>query len=136
MSLIKWTAEFQTGIAEVDEQHKQLVDIVNRFAEAQQKGQGSRLMNGILNELIGYTQEHFAAEERLMAENEYEDLKAHQAQHRQLLQKVERFQFEFNEEGKRVTADVQHFLKYWLTSHILKDDMAYAQVLRPENVDA
>ncbi|MCB1182353.1 bacteriohemerythrin [bacterium] len=128
MSLIKWSDEFIIGDSHIDAQHQRLVDIVNKFDEAMRKGRGSRVMNEILNELIGYTQEHFADEERLLATADYPGLKAHQAQHRQLLQKIERFQFEFSE-GRRVSSEVQEFLKYWLTSHILRDDKAYVASL-------
>ena len=134
MALIKWTDQFEVGIACIDAQHKHLVDIVNKFDESLAKGKGSRVMNEILNDLVGYTQEHFADEERYMAEAGYDGLKKHQAQHRQLLQKVERFQFEFNQEGRRVTSEVQTFLKYWLTSHILKDDKVFAESREKETV--
>ena len=128
MSLIKWTAEFDTGHPEVDAQHRHLVDIINRFHDALQRGNGSRIMNGILNDLIGYTQEHFADEERIMAAAGYTGLQTHQAQHRQLLQKIERFQYDFNSKGKRVSKDVDQFLKYWLTNHILQDDLSFAAI--------
>jgi hemerythrin len=136
MALIKWTAEYELGVASIDAQHKHLVDIVNRFDESLQKGKGSRVMNEILNELVGYTQEHFADEEKIMSQAGYEHLKQHQAQHRQLLQKVERFQFEFNGEGRRVTSDVQDFLRYWLSSHILKDDKAFVRSRQQEPVES
>lgn len=132
MALIDWTEEFATGIPEIDAQHRQLVDIVNKFDEAARRGRGSRIMNEILNDLIGYTQEHFAFEEKFMAEKGFPGLKLHQSQHRQLLQKVERYQFEFNEERRRVTSEVQDLLKYWLTAHILKEDKAYGPYLRGE----
>ena len=134
MALIKWTDEYKLGIECIDDQHKQLVDIVNKFDESLLKGKGPRVMNEILNDLVGYTQEHFADEERYMAEAGYEHLKPHQAQHRQLLQEVERFQFEFNQEGRRVTSEVQEFLKYWLTSHILEDDKVFAESRQKELV--
>ena len=91
-------------------------------------------MNEIIKDLIGYTQEHFATEERLMAEAGYEHLKLHQSQHRQLMQKVERFQFEFNGAGKRITAEMHEFLAYWLVTHILRDDKAYSPVLAGQTV--
>jgi len=134
MSLIKWTDELTLGIESVDQQHHQLVDIINKFDEAAHKGKDSRIMNEILNDLVGYTQEHFADEEKIMTEADYKGLKKHQAQHRQLLQKVERFQFEFNSEGKRLTGPMQEFLKYWLTSHILKEDKTFAAARAEEPV--
>ncbi len=129
MALIDWTDDFKTGIESVDNQHRKLVEIVNKFDEAAKKGKGSRIMNEILNDLIGYTTEHFSAEEKLMEDAEYNKLKQHKSQHRQLLQKVERLQFEFDQQGKRITVEVQEFLKYWLINHILKEDKAYVSAL-------
>ena len=126
MALINWTSELEVGIPGIDDQHRRLVEIINRFDDAMRKGKGSRIMNEILKELVGYTQEHFAVEEREMELVGYEGLPKHQAMHRQLLQKIERFEFEYNQEGRRVTSEVQEFLKYWLTSHIMKDDKSFA----------
>jgi hemerythrin len=132
MALIDWTDDYATGIAAIDEQHRRLVDIVNKFEEAARKGRGSRIMSEILNDLVGYTAEHFAYEERLLAEAGYPGLKHHQSQHRQLLQKVERYQFDFQQAGRRVTHEAQELLKYWLTSHILREDKSYGPLLRGE----
>lgn len=130
MSVIQWSEEFLTGIESIDNQHRHLVELVNKFEEASRRGRGSRIMSEILNDLLGYTQEHFAHEERLMVECGFPGLKSHVARHRQLLQKVERFQYDFDTEGRRVTTEVRDFLRYWVRSHILNDDMAYAKHLQ------
>jgi len=127
MALIDWTDDFKTGIESVDTQHRHLVEIVNKFDEAAKRGKGSRIMNEILSELLGYTAEHFAAEEKILEDAGYPKLKQHRSQHRQLLQKVERLQFEFDQQGKRITVEVREFLKYWLINHILKEDKAYVE---------
>ena len=129
MALIEWSADLFTGIESVDKQHRQLVDIINKFDSAVQKAKGSRIMNEILKDLIGYTSQHFSAEEELMEQAGYSNIKQHKNQHRQLLQKVERLQFEFDQQGKRKTVEVRNMLKYWLTNHILKEDMAYVPSL-------
>lgn len=135
MAFIDWTDDFKVDDGPIDDQHRQLVEIVNKFDEANRRGKGSRIMSEILNELMGYTQEHFVFEEKVMAEAGYPRLKQHQSQHRQLIQKLERFQFEYSS-GKRVTTEMKEFLKYWLTSHILKDDRAYVPSLKPEKVES
>lgn len=134
MAFIDWTDEFTVDNGPIDEQHRQLVEIVNKFEEANRRGKGSRIMNEILNDLMGYTQEHFAFEEKVMAEVGYEKLAQHQSQHRQLIRKLEKFQFDFNNQGRRITADMKDFLRYWLTSHILKDDKSYISSLEKEEV--
>lgn len=129
MPRIEWKREYETGVPLVDEQHQNLVEIINRFEDALQKGRGTRQMNEILRDLAGYTQEHFACEERLMQEAEYPQFLLHQAQHRQLLQKLERYQFEFNGMGRRITAEMHEFLSYWLLTHILREDKAFGASL-------
>jgi len=126
MAFLEWINEYSVSIDSIDEQHRHLLEIINKFEDAMMRGKGSRVMNEILNDLIGYTQEHFAYEEKLLEDANYPDLQLHQSQHRQLLQKVERFQYEFIEEHRRVTLEVRQFLKYWLTSHILGDDARYS----------
>ena len=125
MAQIEWSKEYETGIEEVDSQHKHLVEIVNKFESALQKGKGRRVMGEILRDLVGYTQEHFTYEEEVMAAADYEGLKLHKSQHRQLLQKVERYQFDFIQ-GKRISQDMHDFLHYWLMNHIKIDDLAFA----------
>ena len=129
MAFIEWNEEFAVDNGPIDEQHRQLVEIVNKFEEANRKGKGSRIMEEILNDLMGYTQEHFSFEEKVMADAAYPNLELHQSQHRQLIQKLEKYQFEFSNQGRRVTGEMKEFLKYWLTSHILKDDKAYVESL-------
>jgi len=62
MALIRWKDEYELGVGHIDAQHQHLVDIVNKFDEARQQGKNLRLMTEILNDLVGYTQEHFADE--------------------------------------------------------------------------
>lgn len=135
MALIDWTNEFSVGIPSLDEQHRNLVDIINKFEEARRRGKGTKIMRQILNEIIGYTQEHFAFEEELLEESDYPDRKLHQSQHRQLLQKVERLQHDYLHEGRRITAETGEFLNYWLTSHILQHDKNYSEHLQKTSVD-
>ena len=134
MALIEWSEEYSVGIESLDEQHQNLVNIINKLDEARKRGKGSKIMNQVLNEIIGYTQEHFSFEENMMKEADYPDLKLHRNQHRQLLQKIERFQFEFLNEKNRISAEMGEFFSYWLTSHILKHDKDYMECLRNEMV--
>lgn len=134
MAFINWSEEFTTGIKSIDDQHRHLVDLINKFEEAGRRGKGSRAIAEILNDLTGYTQEHFAHEEKIMEECGFPGLEQHMARHRGLLQKIERFQFEFESQGYGVTAEVLDYLRYWVRSHILEEDMAYAAHLNESRV--
>jgi len=129
MTFIPWSDDYETGIDSIDEQHRRLVEIVNHFDEASRRGRGTRVMRDILNDLIGYTQEHFDHEESLMAAAGYPGLRKHQTLHRQLLQKVERCQFDF-EQGRRITPEVRDLLRYWIESHLMHEDQEFAGACR------
>ena len=134
MAFINWSEDFITGIDSIDEQHRHLVDLANKFEEASRRGRGSRIMSEILNDLVGYTQEHFAHEEKIMEDSGFPAAKQHLAQHRQLLQKVERFQYDFENDDRRVTSEVRELLRYWVRSHILQDDMAYVEHVKQAQI--
>jgi len=136
MAFIDWSEEFTTGIPSIDEQHRHLLDLINKFEEADRRGRGSRIMSDILNDLAGYTQEHFAHEERIMEECGYPGLDEHTARHRRLLQKVERFQFDFGAHGGEITQEFREYLQHWVRTHILEHDMAYVAHLNATRTPA
>jgi len=125
MSQIQWSHDFETGNEIVDGQHQHLVEIVNKFEVALAQGKGRRVLGEIFKDLIGYTQEHFSAEEDIMAGAHYPGLQCHAALHHQLLHKVKRYQFDFTR-GKRLSREIHDFLNYWLMNHIMVDDKAFA----------
>jgi len=126
MAQVAWSEKLCVGIQQVDDEHQKLVQVLNQLDEAMRNGKGTRVMSEILAELILYTQEHFTSEEGLMAESDYPKMKLHKAQHRQLVEKVVKLQQKFEKSGKRITKEMMEFLTYWLTNHILVDDMAFA----------
>lgn len=127
MCPVEWSQKLSVGIEQVDAEHQKLVAIFNQLDEASRTGKGTRIMAEILTQLVEYTVVHFRSEEELMTEAEYPQLSRHVAQHRQLVQKVSRFQAKFNGNGRRITKEMLEFLNYWLTNHILHDDMEFGR---------
>ena len=133
MALIEWTRDLSVEIDALDDQHRQLVDIVNQYDDAIRRELEPRQINEILNDLIGYTQEHFGYEENLLAEAGYPGIRHHQDLHRQFLQKIERFQFDFVQGDAKVLQEIREYLKYWLISHIVMDDNDYIKPLKHDS---
>ncbi len=127
MMEVTWSDDLCVGIQQVDDEHRMLVQVLNQLGEAMRSGKGTKVMSEILAQLIQYTQEHFTAEEKLMIESEYPNTKLHQAQHRQLVEKVVKLQQKFEKSGKRITREMMDFLTYWLKNHILVDDKAFSE---------
>lgn len=54
MSFITWTLDLDTGFADIDDQHKELVDKINKFYDVYQTGNVVDIKIA-LQELLDYT---------------------------------------------------------------------------------
>jgi len=88
MSFMDWQTDYQVGVAEIDSQHKRLMEMVNSLHEAMKSGSGKTLIPKILNEMVEYTASHFSTEERLMQEIRYPEYPLHKRQHEELTLQV------------------------------------------------
>ena len=109
MSLMAWEDSYSVQIPIIDEQHKKLFTLINQLHDAMSKGKGNDVMGRVISELVSYTKTHFGMEEKLMQSKNYPDLKAHQAQHRKFVEKVEEFQKEFAQGKITVSNEVMLF---------------------------
>ena len=123
--LIAWSEELSVGIQEIDEQHKILVDLLNSLYRAIREHHGNEATITTLNELAEYTRIHFAVEESLMRVLDYPDYEEHKRHHEQLIDQINELQTKVAS-GKHASFELLHFLKNWLTRHILEEDMEYA----------
>ena len=80
MSDLVWTADLNTGIDDIDGQHQQIVDFINRLNAVRNTGDTQEI-SSIIDGLVDYTLLHFAFEEALLAEAGYAALSGHQKVH-------------------------------------------------------
>lgn len=126
----KWSSDYSVHIKTIDDQHKELVDILNRLFVAVSKREGEKVIAEILDGLMSYTKTHFALEERLMRQAKYEDLDAHMAEHRKLLEQLDRLCKKHLIEEKPIYFEMLSFLKTWLREHIQGVDTKYSTALQ------
>ncbi len=60
MSLIEWRKEFETGIADVDHEHRELVDLINHLHEHMTGGADPARVAEFLGEVFARIAAHFA----------------------------------------------------------------------------
>lgn len=134
MSLITWSEEFSVNIKEVDNQHRQLIEIINQLQRAMKEGKSASVLNDILQRLIDYTDYHFSTEERLMEAYNYPGYVHHKAQHEALKRKVQEFQRLYKQNPTGLSVQLLNFLKTWLNDHILNTDKQYTRHLNNQGV--
>jgi hemerythrin len=125
MALMTWCDSLSTGVRAMDEQHKGLVNTLNELHDAMLKGKDKTAAGPLLNRLVKYTHDHFAAEEALMTRAKYPKLAAHFSKHKDLTAQVEAFVNRYERGELSLNVDLLMFLRDWLTNHIRKEDREY-----------
>lgn len=126
MSLLKWSDKYSVKVKEMDDQHIQLLDLINKIHDAMKARTTSDEMGRIFTELLKYTEKHFSLEESYMAKARYNRLEEQKNMHKEFIGKIKEYKEQF--EGGRTTTSIQtiQFLKDWLINHIMKEDIKYA----------
>ena len=134
MDFFRWSEQYSVGVLEVDSQHKHLVSLINGLHEVMKRGAQQAEIEALLEDLLAYTDFHFAAEEKLMARANYPDLAAHKAKHASMRQEVQRLLAAARGGGASVSITLMSFLKNWLSRHIEGTDKQYVPAMRRAGV--
>ncbi len=126
----KWSSDYSVNIKTIDDQHRELVNILNRLFIAASRREGDKVIAGILDSLMSYTKTHFALEERLMRQARYQDLDAHVEEHRKLIEQLDQLCRKHLIENRPIHFEMLSFLKTWLKEHIQGVDTKYSAALQ------
>ncbi len=132
MPIIKWQDSFSVGVQRFDDEHKVLLAIINEMFIIVRDQKTVDHLTVEINKLVQYTQEHFADEEEAMEKAGYPALDEHKSIHAKLLKDVTAFKKRVENGEQEVITIFYHFLRDWLLTHIIEDDMQYKPFLAAE----
>ncbi len=119
-----WTDAIKVGVDAIDSDHQVLVSMLNRLMR---RSTDEADVDDIIDELIDYTQHHFAREEAIMEAYGYPDYERHCNLHQRLIDDVNQQAESWSNESSQENLDLlRKFLKNWLFNHILKEDAKIA----------
>lgn len=119
----QWSDSLNTGIAEIDNQHRAIADYINALYDVKQTNDRDEVGN-VLSGLVDYTLNHFSFEEQLMEQAGYEFLRAHRKVHELFINRIADFRGRFIN-GEDITDELLNLLKSWLANHIKQEDRGY-----------
>ena len=126
MALLKWDDSYSVNVREIDQQHQQLIRMLNEFyAHIEQDSKGA--FRTLLDSLVDYTQYHFSTEEKYFAQYGYPDADAHIQTHKNFTGKVLDVRERLLNGQMVLSVEITSFLKNWLTDHIKGADKAYGR---------
>jgi len=135
MALFTWNdRKYSVGVRELDGQHRQLVDTLNQLYDGMTSGQAKTVTGPLLEKLVDYTRQHFAAEERLMTTARYPQVDQQKTEHVKLTRQVEEFVGRYNRGEIALNVSLLNFLRDWLTTHIVQEDKKYGPWLNKAGI--
>lgn len=135
---IAWRDAMSTGVTGLDNDHKNLIAMINGVEQAL-SGFIPSTIGKLFDDLMAYVEAHFAREEKVMSALNFPEIEAHHKLHQDLAAKAHLLESKFkaattDDERRKVGTVLNSFLQEWLVNHILKEDLKLKSLVpaRPE----
>jgi hemerythrin len=122
MSHLQWRDEFSVGIAEVDHEHRELIELINELQQDLQAGSDKRKIVRSLGEIYAQISAHFALEEKMMRTRRYPAYAEHKEDHETLLDDLRDIMDGVEDDGVFDEAQLNVDLNRWFSDHFRTHD--------------
>ena len=123
----RWSEDLATHVQLFDEQHQELIRILNDMHTAVVEGHGREVVGNVLDRLLSYTDYHFTCEEQNFQAHDYPDCELHTQIHRKLVSTALELKQRFEDGERTVVLETLRILRSWLINHIRDCDGKYKQ---------
>jgi hemerythrin len=120
MPLLDWKDSYSVGVAAVDHEHRELIDLINTLHEELTASGGGREVLAIFGDIYKGISSHFALEEKFMREHDYDQLADHKSDHERLLDELRDIMDDYEDGGDVGEADsalLSERLGAWFARH-------------------
>lgn len=131
IDIFPWNESFNTGVLQIDEQHRRLVELLNLLASNVAYQSDLPALNEIIEQLADYAVYHFQTEEAIWHQYIPEDLETqHKKVHDSFITTVVRLKTEQTcKSALELVEEILAFLTRWLAAHILESDRHLAAIV-------
>jgi hemerythrin len=128
MDPFEWREEWSVGVAELDVQHRHLIELVGELVRCTYSGEGGAFAPTALKEVNRYAEWHLQREELVLRVRGYPGYAEHKAEHDVYRKKAAALQAH---SGRRdLGIRIANFLNEWWRFHIVVSDQRYARFFR------
>ena len=127
-----WSTQFETGLPEIDAQHRNLVAMLNRLATELAIAPDEPRLGQVFDDLAAYAVGHLRHEQSIWDRHlrESPEVQRHRATHAAFEARVHAFAVEARVRPvTEVAREVAAYLARWLVSHILESDRHLAHLV-------
>lgn len=131
MSYFTWTNELDLGVDKMNDEHKVLIDLMNKLYDNDKRGANKAIITSDLEKLMSWTKEHFQHEEEFMESFNYPKINQHKLIHQKLIKDLTKHYEDYKAgSSPNLSEGFYSFLKLWLQAHIMGIDMQYGRHLQ------
>ena len=129
---IEWKREYETGNAEIDHEHRQMIERLNRFFALVGEDAPTSQIIEELGDIYAWISAHFALEENIMRTRNYDHYQNHKDDHERLLDDI-RDIMDDCQSGKfnRFDDTIRQRMEDWFVGHFKSKDSRLHRMIRP-----
>ncbi len=114
----------------MDEQHKQLIDLVNIMHASLKQGKNKKEVKDNIRSFVDFASYHFGNEEQYFNQFGFEDAKEHKQEHKAFVKEILQFQSDYSTNKIKFLDDIMQYIKKWLHKHFSISDKKYAALFK------
>ena len=134
MPILVWSDDYSINVAEIDTQHKKLLEHVNKLHAGVEAQIDKQDLHQLVEDLYEYTSFHFASEEKLMKQYGMDQIDTHHEEHTLLLKQLNHICNAISD-GKRPTFYSEYDVSNdWFLAHIMGFDKTMGAFLNSKGV--
>jgi len=122
---IQWNDEYSVNVKEIDKQHKNYFDILNKMYDFIYKQKSQSELKKVLDVLLEYADVHFKTEEEYFDKFNYKNSAEHKKEHQKFRDQMAVFYKKFAAGDLEITMELIDFLEDWLVYHVDLQDKKY-----------
>lgn len=117
MSLLQWKNEYSVGIASMDDEHREMIALINSTYDKLGSDANSDQIDDCLAEIFNTISMHFALEERIMRKAGYAEFELHKNDHEELLDRLRDLMDDFYKDPATGAMQLEQSLSDWFAGH-------------------
>jgi hemerythrin len=122
MALIEWKDDFSVGVPDVDYEHQKLIALINDLHDAMSRDNSDVTVMDFLGEIYAHVAAHFALEEKIMRERNYDQYSDHKADHEALLDELRDIMDDYEENAFFSDDIFANAVGSWFSDHFRNRD--------------
>ncbi|GAB4189501.1 MAG: bacteriohemerythrin [Calditrichia bacterium] len=132
--MLYWENRFSVKIDEIDNQHKQLFDVIRKILNSLKSTEKNNAISEIIESLCNYVEIHFRTEEEYFDKFQYPEADEHIREHNAFRSRIKETKKQLEKGEIVLSTQLLHFLAEWVIHHIESMDQKYAGYFAKQNL--